>query len=157
METLAGWLGALPGSGVLRASPTAYLLINAAHILGIALLVGAILPLDLSLAGVLRGPALDALAPFASRVAAGGLALAAATGLYLLSVRPSDYLANPAFLTKLGLLALALINIAMQHMGPGWRRVLAGERPSPAVRAVALTSAGLWVSVLVAGRWIGFV
>ena len=157
MEALAIWLGALPGSGVLRASPTAYLLANAAHILGIALLVGAILPLDLVLAGVLRGPALSALAPFASRVAATGLAVAIATGLYLLSVRPSEYLVNPAFIAKVALLALALVNIAMQHFGLGWHRVLAGEPPSLAVRIMAIASAGLWISVLVAGRWIGFV
>jgi hypothetical protein len=157
VETLAGWLSAWPGAELLRADATLYLLVNAAHILGIALLVGAIVPLDLALLGGLRQPALAVLAPFASRVAAAGLALAALTGATLLSVRPAEYLANPAFLAKSALLALALANIALQHAGPGWRRVRAGEPPSAGVRAVALLSAVLWPSVLVAGRWIGFV
>jgi hypothetical protein len=156
VEGLAGWLSAWPGAELLRASATVYLLVNAAHILGLALLVGAILPLDLALLGLVRIP-LPVVAPFSSRVAAAGLALAALTGLTLLSVRPAEYLANPAFQAKMALLALAFGNIALQHAGSAWRRVLAGEPPSPAARAIALASATLWLAVLVAGRWIGFV
>lgn len=154
---LAGWLAAWPGAALLRESGTAYLLVNAAHILGIALLIGAILPLDLAILGVLRGPPLALIAPQATRIAAAGAALAVLTGLTLLSVRPGEYLANPAFLTKAALLALAFANVALQHLLPGWRRLRAGEPPGAQVRALAAASAALWLGVLVAGRWIGFV
>ena len=53
MEAL-DWLAAWPGAVWLQNSGTAYLFVNAAHILGIGLLLGAILPLDLHLLGLLR-------------------------------------------------------------------------------------------------------
>lgn len=152
-EGLAQW----PGARWLQGSGTAYLVVNAAHILGIGLLLGAILPLDLRLAGIIRGAPVAVLAPFLSRAAACGLALALLTGAWLFTVRPAEYAANPAFWAKAGLLVLALGNIALQHRGAGWRTALAGGRIAPRVRLLALASSGLWLCVLLAGRWIGFV
>ena len=50
-------LGRWPGAVLLQQSGTAYLLVNAAHILGLAMLVGGILPLDLRLIGFLNARA----------------------------------------------------------------------------------------------------
>src|SRR5262245_25485000 len=104
------WLAAWPGAVWLQQSGTAYLFVNAAHILGIGLLVGGILPLDLHLIGLLRSPSLAVVGSLLLRVASTGLALALLTGLWLFSVKPHEYVTNPAFLTKLGLLAFALVN-----------------------------------------------
>jgi hypothetical protein len=153
IEALGHWPGAL----LLQRSGTAYLFVNAAHILGIGLLLGAILPLDLRLIGIIRGAALAAIGPFLVRSAGFGLALALATGFWLFTVKPTEYLANPAFLWKLGLLALALGNVALQHRGEAFRQALAQDRPSPRIRAGALASTSLWLAALLAGRWIGFV
>ena len=153
LAALAGW----PGARALHASWVAYLLVNAAHILGLALLVGPILTLDARLIGLWRSLPVAILAPLLVRAAALGLTLTALTGLWLFTVRPADYLANPAFLVKLGLLALALVNVGVQHVQPGWRAVLRGETPGMGVRVVAALSAVLWIGILVAGRWIGFV
>lgn len=150
-------IGAWPGAVALRDSGTAYLFVNAAHILGVGLLVGAILPLDLRLLGLFRPVPLAVLAPFLSRAAAAGAVLAIATGLWLFSVKPGEYLANEAFLWKAGLLVLALANVALQHANRGYARILAGGEPGPTVRLVAGGSILLWLAVLVAGRWIGFV
>ncbi len=157
MTAIIDALGQWPGALLLQRSGTAYLLVNAAHILGIGLLLGAILPLDLRLIGIIRGAPLAALAPFLVRSAAFGLTLAIATGLWLFTVKPAEYVANPAFLWKLGLLALALGNIALQHRGEGFRRALAEDRPVIRVRAGAAASLAIWLAALVAGRWIGFV
>lgn len=140
---LLDWIGAWPGAVLLQGSGTAYLLVNAAHILGIGLLVGAIIPLDLRLLGFFRTVPLAVLWPFLSRAAAVGFGLAIVTGLWLFSVKAAEYIANEAFLWKVGLLAAALLNIVIQH-----------RRPNP---ASALCSLVLWLSVLIAGRWIGFV
>lgn len=156
---MAAWLemlGHWPGALWLQRSGTAYLFVNAAHILGIGLLVGAILPLDLRLAGLIRGAPLAVLVPFLTRAAGLGLALALLTGAWLFTVKPLEYAANPAFLWKLGLLALALANIAVQHCGGGLAAARATERVPLRLRAGALASFTLWLSVLVAGRWIGF-
>ncbi|AOG06219.1 DUF6644 family protein [Bosea sp. RAC05] len=154
MELLAG-LGTWPGAVLLKQSGTAYLLVNASHILGLALLIGAILPLDLRLLGVFRSVPVAALAPVLSRMAGIGLGLALVTGAWLFTVRPVEYARNAAFLWKLGLLALALANIALQHRSAAYVRALAGDITA-AVRWRATASVTLWLSVLLAGRWIGF-
>ena len=147
LEAIGGW----PGAVWLRQSPTAYLFVNATHILGIGVLLGAILPLDLRLLGFFRRFPVEVLGPFLVRCAAAGLGLAVLAGVWLFSVKPDEYLANPAFRWKVVLLALALINVGLQHWGAGFLKV------SPAVRVRAGLSLCLWISVLVAGRWIGFV
>lgn len=154
MELLAG-LGTWPGAVLLQRNGTAYLLVNASHILGIALLIGAILPLDLRLLGIFRSVPVAILAPVLSRMAGIGLGLALVTGAWLFTVRPVEYARNAAFLWKLGLLALALANIALQHRSAAYARALAGEITA-AVRWRAGASITLWLSVLLAGRWIGF-
>ena len=151
------WLGGLPHAEFLRRSATLYLLVNAAHILGIGLLVGAILPLDLRLIGLLREGSLTVLAPFLVRVAATGLALAMLTGLLLFSVKPVEYAANPAFLVKMALLLLGLVNIALQHRSAAWDRLCVGGEASSPIRLLAGLSFGIWLAALIAGRWIGFV
>jgi hypothetical protein len=148
LEIIEAWAGA----AWLRESPTAYLFVNAAHILGIGLLLGAILPLDLRLLGLFRGFALEVLLPFLTRAAATGFALAVLTGLWLFSVKPAEYWENEAFHWKLVLLAFALINVAIQHRGSA----SAGAVVTTVTRASATVSLCVWLAVLVAGRWIGF-
>ena len=148
LEAIGSW----PGAAWLRQSATAYLFVNAAHILGIGLLLGSILPLDLRLLGFFRRFPIDVIRSFLARVAATGLGLAIATGLWLFSVKPAEYLANDAFRWKLALLAMALANVAFQH----WRTSARPLALTPATRIRAALSLCLWVSALVAGRWIGF-
>ena len=150
------WIGTWPGAVLLQRSGTAYLFVNAAHIASIGLLIGGILPLDLRLAGLLRAAPLAAIGPFLSRSAAIGLGLAIATGLWLFTVKPREYLENDAFLWKMGLLALAVVNIAVQHRNHHYRLALDGGAIHTSVRLVAGCSAVLWLAVLVAGRWVGF-
>ena len=154
---LVEWIGAWPGAVLLRDSGTAYLLVNAAHILGIGMLVGAILPLDLRLLGLFGHVPLGVIAPFLSRAAAVGAILAIVTGLWLFSVKPVEYVTNAAFLCKAALLVLALANVAVQHANHHFASAVAGGALRPTVRLTALSSIVLWLSVLVAGRWIGFV
>ena len=78
------------------------------------------------------------------------------TGLWLFSVKPSEYLTNPAFLTKMALLTVAIGNIALQHYGRQFRLAVEGGEIRPRVRILASLSGVMWLCVLVAGRWIGF-
>lgn len=155
--SLVEWIGAWPGAILLQRSGTAYLLVNAAHIVGVGLLVGAILPLDLRLLGLFRRAPLEVIGPFLSRAAAVGVALAIATGLWLFTVKPAEYLDNAAFLCKAALLVVALGNVVLQHRNRHFQAALAGGDLHPSIRLIAASSAFLWLSVLVAGRWIGFI
>jgi hypothetical protein len=150
------WIAAWPGAVLLQESGTAYLFVNAAHIIGIALLIGAIPPLDLRLIGCFKTVPVVVIGPFLSRAAAVGVTWAVLTGLWLFSVKPAEYLANSAFLTKMMLLTIAIGNIALQHHGRHFRLAVEGGGIRPRVRILAALSAVMWLSVLVAGRWIGF-
>lgn len=140
----------------LSRSAIAYPLVNAAHILALALLFGAIAILDLRLLGLFRGSPLGAVARPATRMAACGFALAATTGFLLFSTRPLTYAENPAFLVKLGLIGLALLNATLLHVNPRWHVALAGGAVHGSLRASAVASLFVWMTVVLAGRWIGF-
>lgn len=149
-------LGRWPGAQWLQSSGTAYLVVNALHILGIGLLVGAILPLDLRLAGFFRRVPLAPLVDFLARAAAVGVVLALSTGVWLFTVKPADYWVNTAFRIKLLLLAVALLNVAWQHRGGALETIAASGHVPTGTRLRALASCVLWLAVLLAGRWIGF-
>ncbi|MBX4869355.1 MULTISPECIES: DUF6644 family protein [Rhizobium] len=150
------WLSATAPAMALRRSATLYMVVNAAHILSIGLLVGAILPLDLRLAGFFRKVPVEVVAPFLSRSAGVGLVLAIATGFCLFSVRAVEYAENPAFLAKLGLIGLGLLNLLAVHVGRGWKTLTATGRVRPGLRFSAALSAVFWIAAVLAGRWIGF-
>lgn len=143
-------------ASALRRSATAYLLVNASHILGIALLIGAILPLDLRLAGAFPRTPLPAIAPILRSMALAGLALVLATGPLLFLTNPTEYATNPAFRIKLLLIAAALLNATLVTRSAAWTAVLSGNPPAPHLRLMACVSALLWTATLLAGRWIGF-
>lgn len=138
-------------------SSTLYIFVNAAHVLSIGLLVGAILPLDLRLLGFFRSVPLNVVGPFLSRSAMIGVVLAIATGSMLFVVRADEYAGNPAFLTKMTLLVIGIANALLLHATTAWRVALTGERVPGSVRLMAAVSMLIWTAALVAGRWIGFV
>jgi len=152
LEAIASW----PGAELLRRSSIAYLLVNAAHILSIGLIIGAIATLDLRILGLFPNAPLATLGPPLSRMAATGIVFAILTGLVLFSVRPQTYAANPAFLVKIGLVALGLANALALQWSRGWREALSRQKISGPVRAAAIVSLMIWSAAILAGRWIGF-
>lgn len=156
MIAVLEWLSATAPAVALRRSAMLYMFVNAGHILAIGLLVGAILPLDLRLAGCFRKVPAEIIAPFLSRAAGVGLAAAVVTGFCLFSVRAVEYAANPAFLTKLVLIGLGLLNLLAVHLGQGWKTLIATGLIRHGLRFSAALSAATWIAALLAGRWIGF-
>jgi hypothetical protein len=155
METLVAALTTLGRtSGVALSSPL-YAAVSALHILGIALLAGAIVLVDLRLAGLVRRLDVDAMAMLRT-VAKTGAALAMATGLLLVSARPAEYLANSVFLAKMAVVALALANAALFE-AMARRGGLPGMVDTPYGRAAGLVSLAVWPVVIGLGRWIAFV
>src|SRR5512145_1609747 len=80
------WLADLEATALaqaLRDSVWTYPLVNAGHILGVALLVGSIVPLDLRLLGAWRSVPLAPLWEILTRTAGAGLVLAMVFGVLL--------------------------------------------------------------------------
>jgi hypothetical protein len=140
----------------LKASFYVYPVVNAAHILGIALLVGAIAALDLRLLGAFRGVPVQPLSRALVPVSAAGLGLAVGAGILLFSVRASDYAANPAFRLKLVLVFSGVANALLLRRGEAWRTAEEGLRIPLRVRIAAALSLALWCAAILAGRFIGF-
>jgi hypothetical protein len=157
LDPLLQWVAALPFAVFLRDSSIGYLLANAAHIAALGALIGSIMALDLRLLRARGTLPLSEFGPYLSRMAAVALLVAAVTGLLLFSVKPDEYVRNPAFLAKLCIVGLGIANALWLHAGPGWRRALAGPDIPRAIRVHAGLSLLFWLSAIVAGRWIGFV
>jgi hypothetical protein len=158
LETLAAGLQATELSHLLRSSIWLYPLVNTGHVVGIALLFGAITPLDLRLVGCWKGTPLDHLARTLIPVAIVGLALAVSTGSLLFATRPLDYVIEPLFGIKMALLCAAVLNALLLRRLPQWRLagVAAGAPPRRAWRVAGILSIVLWLGVITAGRLIGY-
>ena len=152
LQALAAW----PVAAYLREATVAYATLNAAHIFALGLLVGSIVTLDLRILGMFRAAPLPALADPLSRMAAVGVALAITTGFLLFSVRPVAYADNPAFLSKVALVALGVTNALALRANPHWRSARGGGDVHGSVRLGAALSLLIWAAAVLAGRWIGF-
>lgn len=158
LEALAQALQASAGSEALRASVWLYPLVNTLHVVGLALLFGAIAPLDLRLLGAFRRVPLAPLAATLVPVATAGLLLALVSGALMFVTRPLDYVSEPLFGLKLGLLAMAVLNALWLRRDAEWHRVgeASGEPPLRRWRWHGLLSLLLWLGVITAGRLIGY-
>lgn len=144
----------------LRGSAWVYPLINALHIVGIALLVGAILILDWRL---LRGRvtptvsvSVSVLADVLLPAARMGWVLAVLTGSLLFVTRPLDYAFSAVFQLKLGILALALLNVALLHRSRSWQVAVTQNRIDGRVWLACGLSLVSWLLVLGLGRLVGY-
>ena len=137
-----------------------YGLLNLAHILGIASLFGAILLLDLRMLGLWPSiPARSLIRPTVP-IAAIGFALAATSGFMMLTFNASEYLGNPFLYTKLPVIVVGLINVAIIQRLGAWQRAVAGEASEPGDRKMLAIFGGLslaiWGTVITCGRMIGY-
>jgi hypothetical protein len=136
-----------------------YAFVNLFHILGIALLFGSILILDLRLLGLWRGVPLAALSAPTVPLAGIGFTLAITTGVLMLATKATEYYGNPFLYIKLPMIVLGAANIALIHHSAAWKahrtRELTPSESSTLAR-MGGTSLGCWVTVLVAGRMIAY-
>jgi len=137
----------------LRFSRWGYAAVNTTHVFGIALLVGAIVPLDLRLMGAWPGIAHRDLTRVLVPVAGVGLTLAVVTGALLFGVRADEYAGLGVFWAKMALLAVGAVSALSAHLWFGRWLETASRRQLFRIGAVSLIC---WVGVLVAGRMIAF-
>ena len=143
----------MPFAQYLRTSRWGYAALNTAHVLGIAVLVGAILPLDLRLLGFWPQTSRADLARILVPVAVVGLGLAAATGPLLFAMRAEEYAALSVFRLKLVFVALGIAGALTLHRAYGLALEGASERRVAAHAALSLVC---WIGALACGRFIAF-
>lgn len=153
MDWLLGAIEASSAAQYLRFSRWGYAAVATAHLLGIALLVGAIMSLNLRLLGIWRAAPVAVLARVLVPIAAAGLAIAVVAGLMLFATRASEYADLGVFRLKLVLVALGTLAALMLHRAYGLE--LQGASPLR-LRAHAALSATCWLGALICGRMIAF-
>ncbi len=134
----------------IQGHPFAYPLIGVVHIVGIALLLGSLVVFELRVWGAGSALPMVPLARLALPVTLAGFALAAASGLLMFASQAGELLGNRAFVLKMLLLMLSGCNAAMFHARGG---VAKADRLARGQTALSL---GLWIGVIICGRWIAY-
>ncbi len=152
MDAVAAALEGLALAEWLRYSRWSYATVNALHVLGIALLIGCVLPLSLRLLGLWSSVDLGSLYRVLSRVAGTGLLIAILSGLLLFATRATEYAALDLFRAKMTLILAGITLAALHHFGADPANLSPSRQ-----RLVGALSLLLWPSVLFCGRFLAFV
>ncbi len=156
---LADLLTALQASDAataLRKSFWVYPLVNAGHIFGLAMIFGAILPMDLRLIGFWPGTDYRQLARILVPVAVSGVLLALVTGIALFSARPLDYAYKPLFQIKMIIIVITFFNALLLHHSQAWKTIPIGNHKSIRLQMSGIMSVVGWASVIILGRFLGY-
>ncbi len=144
---------------MIRESDYAYSIIESVHVITITLVVGTIAVLDLRMLGlILRPISITRIARAVFPLTWSGFAIMFASGFLLFWAEATKMYTNPAFRTKLILLALVGLNPLIFH-STVYRRVHEWEtlHVSPLrARAAAIASLTLWGGIIIAGRAIAY-
>ncbi len=136
----------------LRLSRWGYVAVSGLHVLGIALLVGAIVPLNLRLLGLWGSIDVAPLYRVLAPVAATGLGLAVISGAGLFAVRASEYAALELFGAKLLLIGVGAIHAIALHCGTVVPAVSRARQ-----RLAGGVSLLIWPAALACGRLLAFI
>src|SRR5579863_9194751 len=147
------WIKDMPLGAAVRESRWMFAAGETLHFIGLCLLVGGLLVIDLRLLGYIRRIPMRAALAFLPFAIVGFL-INLATGIEFFVTDPFMYWPNPAFKLKMFLILLAGLNAlvftVMEH-----RRVLVladDESAGPFTKVTAGLSLTLWLAVILLGR-----
>jgi hypothetical protein len=128
------------------------------HLVGVALLFGTILMLDLRLLGISQALSFTWMRRHVLPVTWLGFALVTVSGVLLFTASAHVYVLETTFITKLVAMVLGGLNMLFFE---GLVRLNAGrwdqfKRPPLAARASGLISIAVWVVAIVCGRWMAY-
>ncbi|HIF75651.1 MAG TPA: hypothetical protein EYG31_07175 [Porticoccaceae bacterium] len=134
-------------------------IIQSVHILGIAVVMGSVVMLDLRILG-LAVPSqkisemIERLMPFMWWALASNFV----SGAFFLFGRPNRYFNNPVFGWKVSFLIPAILIALFFHIMSRTEESYWELNSTRlwAARGIAIVSLGLWVMVAMAGRWIAY-
>ena len=154
-------MDSLEASGVghwMREALWAYPAVETVHIIGLALLFGSIVIVDLRLLGLGRTVSAVAVTRNVLPWTLVGFGVAAVTGSLMFTAHAADFATLPIFLLKMTLIVLGGINAAWLHVGAlknaGQWEVAA--LPPRRVRAAAAVSLLTWICVIACGRLLAY-
>ncbi len=135
----------------LGAHPWAYPMLEVVHLIGVALILGNLVLLELRVLGWASVLPIEPLARLSLGLVGLGFGLAVVTGLLMFGTQPGELLANRVFTAKMALIMLAGCNAGWFHA----RRSL--QLQDTTARVSMLLSLLIWILVITCGRWIAYV
>ena len=144
-------------SELIRSSRWGYPVIEIAHLMGLAILVGAAALFDARLLGFWRGLPITEAARYLLTPVWMGFGVAVGTGLLMFVTDATELMSNPAFRLKLALIAVAGLNAAAFHVGPFRSAKKWGARTPVSGKVAAVISLVIWAGVVACGRLIAYV
>ncbi len=143
------WLEATGLAEWVRSSLPGYPAMIALHALGMAIMVGLSLLLDLRLLGWFSGIPLAALQRFFG-LAWVGFGINFLSGSALFSAQATSYIVDWVFMTKMGLVVLGAITAGI--LQPAVVRAGSATQVSGGTKAIAGIAIVIWLSAIVMGR-----
>ena len=143
----------MTGPGVVvRESIWMFPVIEAVHLLGLCMLGGAVLLVDLRMLGLtMRNQTAATLAANMRPWLLGSIVVLVSTGVLLFLSEAVKCFYNQSFWVKMITLPIALLFTFVVR-----ERFAKSDEATAMVKLVAIASMSLWFTVAAAGRWIGF-
>ncbi len=129
----------------------AYPMLEVVHLIGVALILGNLVLLEVRVFGWASDLPIEPLARTSLALVGFGFCLAVVTGLLMFGTQPGELLANRVFTVKMALIMLAGCNAGWFHA----RRSL--QLQDTTARVSMLLSSAIWILVITCGRWIAYV
>ena len=158
-ETGPAWAAALESSGLgvlMRESAVLYPIANVAHILGLILLAGSMVVLDLRLMGFGRAMPALAVSRAVTPIALTGFAVMVASGIALFAADARPMANNPVLPVKAGLILFAILNAGLFRLLWNARLPMWDTRPAKFGQAQAALSLAAWLAAAACGRLLAY-
>jgi hypothetical protein len=159
LQSFFQWLYDTSLAEAIRSNEMLFPWIESIHVLAITLVLGSIAVVDLRLLGIAsRSRPVTRLIREVLPVTWCAFTVAVLTGGTLFTSNAVEYSKNLPFQMKMGLMALAGINMVAFHLVT-YRSVAQWDeapRTPPAARVAGAVSIALWLGIVAFGRWIGF-
>ena len=151
------WLEGTFIANAIRTIPWLYPTFETGHYIGLSLLVGGIMLIDLRVLGFARALPLKSMIGLLPFVWVG-FVINVFTGSMLFIYGATNFGPNRAFQVKMAFLVLAGLNalafdVAVRRSGSSW---VAADRPPTLVKGFATLSLLFWVCVVTTGRWMAY-
>jgi len=156
MEFLV-WLEHTAIANAIRTTPWMYPTFETLHYVGLSLLVGGIMLIDLRVLGFARQLSLKSMIGLLPFVWVGFI-INATTGSLLFIYGATGFGTNSAFFLKMTFMVIAGLNalafdLAVRRATSDW---VAADRPPAYVKVFATLSFVLWLCVVTTGRWMAY-
>ena len=157
MNDILYWMEQSALGQLMRDSVWLFPMAEILHFLGLSLLIGSLMVVDLRLLGIIKDMSFRAIYRYLP-VTLLGFGINMVTGIMFLFTDPFRYYPNIAFRIKIGLIVLAGLNALWFQfkVHPATLKSSPGSDPDLATRVVAVLSLVLWLAVIVMGRMIPY-